>query len=419
MFENLKNGVNLLGKPQWRAMLSYVAQLHEDSTHPGEYPFIYPWEEIGPGYVYGPAFGHIDITHQALDTLAFEPEHSMQQILNNLELQSADGLVPGVIWMRYKHPQYRDNANPADIPGESLKGEKVEWSLDKGYPPLWPVLIEQHSQLYDTLNYINKCYENLIRQIRWFENFRSSPDGGFYYLDILGKGWESGVDDGIRYINAPRKPLACVDATSHMYMLYDYAYKWAARTGRNGEEFKKKADSLKSLITIQLFSEDTGLFHDIYSVNDSSIRKKTFEGMWPMVVGAASEYQANRVIDDNLLNPKRFFSPHPITTVSMDEPLFELRMWRGPVWNCMTMWAAIGCMKYGRKDAARKILERALDAIAIQYEKTGTVWEFYHPFIGNQLEVQRKPYTPYNEPCRDYLGHMPAIAMAGLWEKLE
>jgi hypothetical protein len=31
--------------------------------------------------------------------------------------------------------------------------------------------------------------------------------------------------------------------------------------------------------------------------------------------------------------------------------------------------------------------------------------------------LARKPQTPYNQPCRDYLGHNPLIAMAWLWER--
>jgi hypothetical protein len=52
--------------------------------------------------VNGPAFGHIDNTHQALDTVAYEPQHAIHQILNNLALETQDGLVPGAIWMRDK-----------------------------------------------------------------------------------------------------------------------------------------------------------------------------------------------------------------------------------------------------------------------------------------------------------------------------
>jgi hypothetical protein len=124
------------------------------------------------------------------------------------------------------------------------------------------------------------------------------------------------------------------------------------------------------------------------------------------------------VIDEHLLNPAHFFAPHPIATVGVEDPRFELRMWRGPTWNSMTYWAARGCVRYGRGDAARQLLERALDATAAQFERTGTVWEFYHPHGGRLEDLQRKPQTPYNTPCRDYLGHNPLIAMAHLYDDI-
>lgn len=148
---------------------------------------------------------------------------------------------------------------------------------------------------------------------------------------------------------------------------------------------------------------------------DETRRRYHFTGFF-MVVGAATPEQARRVIDENLLSPERFFAHHPITTVSLTDPLFELRMWRGPAWNSMTYWAARGCLAYGRKDAARRLLEAALDDSAAKFESTGTIWEFYHPHGGDQQEVQRKPHTPYNTPCTDYLGHNPLIAMARMWE---
>jgi D-alanyl-D-alanine dipeptidase len=83
----------------------------------------------------------------------------------------------------------------------------------------------------------------------------------------------------------------------------------------------------------------------------------------------------------------------------------------------MTMWAARGCLRYQRPDAAQKLLERALEASAQQFARTGTIWEFYHPQGGSEMELQRKPN--YNMPCRDYLGHNPLIAMALLWEKAQ
>lgn len=161
------------------------------------------------------------------------------------------------------------------------------------------------------------------------------------------------------------------------------------------------------------------MFYDIWAIQDINLRKQAFESMWAVVVGAASNNQAQRFIDEYLLNPDVFFTNHPISTVGVNDPKFELRMWRGPVWNSMTYWAARGCLNYGRKDAASKIVEKALDATAEQFEKTGTIWEFYHPFGGSPENLQRKPKTEFNKPCKDYLGHNPIIAMVRLYKKFE
>jgi glycogen debranching enzyme len=379
-------------------MLRYVAELHERSTHPPRAPFSRPWEEIGPGYHLSPAFGHWDIVHQILDVLPSEPDHARDQILNDLENQADDGLVPGSIWMR---------------------GEQPEWSTTFGHPPIWPVAVQDYCDLAASDELIEACFRPLVRQIGWFESQRKAEGVGFYYTDILNHKWESGIDEGVRFDEVATGPFACVDATAHVHLLYDYAARWASRLGADAGPFQDAAAELRDFMQGELFDEETGLFHDIWAVGRPDRRPLAFEGMWPVVVGAATEEQAGRVIDENLLNPDRFFSPHPIATVALSDPLFELRMWRGPTWNSMTYWAARGCLHYGRKEAARRLLEAALDASAAQFERTGTIWEFYHPLGGDPEGLQRKPQTNQNTPCRDYLGHNPLIAMARMWEALE
>jgi putative isomerase len=395
LLEALKRESQKLGKPEWRPMLGYVAELHERATNGPGGPFSRPWEEIGPGYCYRPAFGHWDIVHQIFDSLPCEPDHARNQILNNLENQEDDGFVPGAIWMR--EPEGR-------------------WSKDAGHPPVWPVAVQDFADAHGDANLIAACFDPLVKQIRWFENVRTAEDGGFFYTDILNHSWESGVDEGVRFFEIATGPYACVDATAHVYWLYEHAAKWAAMLGKDPAPFARKASEVRDFLQTRLFDQETGFFHDIWAAGKPEKRHLAYEGMWPMVVGAATPEQAQRVIDENLLSPERFFAHHPITTVSLADPLFELRMWRGPAWNSMTYWAARGCLTYGRKDAACQLLEAALDDSAAKFGSTGTIWEFYHPHGGDQQEVQRKPHTPYNTPCTDYLGHNPLIAMARMWE---
>src|SRR5256885_45574 len=95
--ETLLREADLPGKPAWRPMLLYLADLHSRSIHPAIAHFKYPWQDIGPGYQGGQAFGHIDLTHERLDAVRAAPEHVRNQIRNELGGQQSDGLIPGVI----------------------------------------------------------------------------------------------------------------------------------------------------------------------------------------------------------------------------------------------------------------------------------------------------------------------------------
>jgi putative isomerase len=335
VFERLKEEVEGLGKTEWRPMLRYAAALHERSVLPPEAPFFTrPWEHIGPGYVYGPAFGHWDLVHALLDSLPAEPEHVLAQLHNLLDQLQPDGYLPSLIWMR------ADRKRAQDV---------------HTCPPVWPVVVLDYVNFGDHATrdgngeaLLARAYEAVARQLRWFESNRRSPDGGFYYLDVFGKRWESGVDEGVRFDDSPDEPQACVDATSHLAMLNDYAAELAKRTGASEEEraaHEERGTALRELIRERLWDEQTGFFHDAWAVGQPQRRRMAFEGIFPLLAGAATEEQVTRVVEENLLNPERFFAQHPISTVALSDPKFERRMWRGPAWNSMTYWAARGCAR--------------------------------------------------------------------------
>jgi putative isomerase len=395
-----------LGKESWRPMLRYVADLHVRSTHDAIPPFAFPWEEIGPGYV--PAFGHWDVIHEILDVLPTAPRHAREQLLNDVRLQLDNGFLPGSVWMPGSYHAKRHNNQP--------------WfnRAEQSHPPVWVVAAEDYMAQTGDRSAQPEFFERATRQIGWFEAHRAAEGGGFYYTDISLHLWESGIDEGVRFDRAPRQPLACVDATSHVYQLCDLAARWAEGAGQDPRPWRAKADHLREFIHTRLWAEDDGFFYDVWARDDRSQRTQAFEGIWPVVVGAASLSEANRVIDGWLLNPERLFAAHPIASVGLTDPRFELRMWRGPAWNSMTYWAARACVRYGRPEAARQILERALDDSAGQFARTGTIWEFYHPLGGKPEDLQRKPATKadHNPPYHDYLGHNPLLAMARLWQQL-
>jgi len=409
-------------------MLQYVVKLHVADTHPAEAPFEFAWEDTGRGYGYGPGTGHWDLVHEILDELPAAPEHAREQLLNDVHLQLPSGFLPGLYWMRQDRVGGVGDRLPAGVPADG--GEK--FSPTQGNPPVWVVAADDYMTDTGDKSLAPLFLETVTKQIGWFERERRAKPDGFLYLDIVNSKWESGVDEGIRFdgtgVGHEPASTACVDATAHVYQMYVYAAKWARMTGKDANGFEAKAAHLREFMRTRLWSERDGFFYDSWVLDRAPDgpraswkgtltpgRAHSFEGFWPMVVGAASTVQAGRVLSEWLMRKDRFFTPHPIATVAASDPKFELRMWRGPVWNSMTYWAARGAVRYGDPEDAHKLLEAALDDSAAQFDRSGVVWEFYHPMGGHPEELKRKPQTKRNEPFPDYLGHNPLLAMARLW----
>ena len=52
----------------------------------------------------------------------------------------------------------------------------------------------------------------------------------------------------------------------------------------------------------------------------------------------------------------------------------------------------------------------------LRHQRTGTLWEFYHPTLGDRTLLRRKP-SAQNAPWRDYVGHNPLFAMVEVWRQ--
>lgn len=380
--------------PAWRGVLDYVADLRDRACRPAVDPLPEVWEEIGPGYCYGPAFGHWDIVHQMLDALDDDQQHVRRQITNYLSLQLPDGLIPGSLW----------------LDGDGV----IRFSTSHGHPPVWPVVVEDYLARHPEPALLAQAATVATRQLAWFVDQRSCPDGGFYYSDITTRSWESGIDEGVRFDDAPNAAVSCIDAVSHVAALARSTVTWCQRLGWDPGPATAIEARLRCLIQGELWDDDRECFFDAWAMTDAARRPLIHEAFWPLAVGFATHHQAMRLIDRHLLDEQAFLTAHPLPSVAANDPAFSLRMWRGPTWNSITYWVARGCLSYARADAAVALLERALDATAVTFASTGCIWEFYHPHGGAPTECQRKPDTPYDQPCRDYLGHNPLRAMARL-----
>ena len=398
MFEETKKSVLDNCDKKWKELLFAVLDLSERSMRqPSEavdHVFPYPWIELGPGYAYGPAFGHWDIIHATFNFVKDNPDEVIRQLENDFSLLQNDGRLVGAIFFKNKAKYCSDIVT---------------------HPPLWVFLADELYDRYKNKEFLRKCLCVVKKQLSWFESQRQTDDGAFYYHDVNAqRKWECGSDESIRFKDIKPCKMACIDASSHVYALYDNAYRWSLDLGREAEEYKQKRDRLGQFIRSKLYNEKTGWFYDEFSSEDEREIVEAIDGAWPMVAGVCDKEMAQRVVD-NLMDEKLFNTEHPLSMVAISSKRFKLQMWQGCSWNSFSFWFAYGMFKNGFYEQCKKLCEKILDATAKIYQKTGKIWEFYHPHGNSPLECTRKPQNAQNTPCFDYLGHSPLIAIYNLY----
>lgn len=110
-----------------------------------------------------------------------------------------------------------------------------------------------------------------------------------------------------------------------------------------------------------------------------SIDIMTWALFMPLYGGLLKEDEAKRLVNDWLLNDKRFWSEFPVPSTSMEEASFDSTegFWRGPVWMAPNWFIHKGLKRYGFDDVAAVIKKKTIALI----ERSG-FREQYNPHTG-------------------------------------
>jgi hypothetical protein len=162
--------------------------------------------------------------------------------------------------------------------------------------------------------------------------------------------------------------------------------------------------SITPAIVERLWDERRGLFLDLArgklarpnqtdeAGGDRRIRVSTWSALAPLALPDLPEAIGRRLVEEHLLDPRRYWLPFPPTSVSAQEPTFEPRKWkaplrrlywRGPTWinSAWLLW--MGLLRLGYDAEAIEMARRLADAVA-----TERLREFYDPERGEGLGAQ-------------------------------
>jgi putative isomerase len=218
--------------------------------------------------------------------------------------------------------------------------------------------------------------------LRYWEKARRSKDGLFLWYD----GAESGVDNNPAVRDDPADVTEGVDLQCYLYREYLAMAILGEKLHRpeDAKIYREKAKSLARLVREKMWSVRDGMFLNIDSRTGKFVLVKTWTNFVPLWAGIATKAQAQQMIGAHLLNPKEFWAPNGIRTISKTEPPYNPRSgyWRGPVWVISDYLLMHGLMNYGYRQQAEELARRTVNLLVRDLETTGGMNENYNPETG-------------------------------------
>jgi hypothetical protein len=164
----------------------------------------------------------------------------------------------------------------------------------------------------------------------------------------------------------------------------------------------------------RLWDERLGLFLDEAQPGGLRPAVETWAALAPLALPDLPEALGRRLVEEHLLDPRRFWLPVPPPSVSAAEPSFEpgggpgwkRRYWRGPTWMNAAWLVWMGLLRLGYVEQARRLAAALTAAVAREGLR-----EYYEPQGGAGLGATDFAWTsliceltdPAPEAARSYL----------------
>lgn len=277
----------------------------------------------------------------------FAPELAKNNIRAMFDYQLPDGMIIDCIY-----------TNPAENNARDSKPPLVCWAVDEIFT------------LNQDTAFVKEMYPQLLAYYKWWYNKRDHNRNGmceFGSTDgtLEAAGWESGMDNAIRFDNAKMLKNGedawslnqeSVDLNAYLAFECRLLKKFAALIGAtfNGPDYGDK-------VADYFFNEKIGWFCDRRIDGGSFIEEPACEGYTPFWVQIATKEQMDKALV--LLTDTAKFSTYiPFPTASADNPKCDPNgYWRGPIWLDQTYQAIKGLRNYGHKDLADKYTRQVFD----------------------------------------------------------
>jgi alpha,alpha-trehalase len=255
--------------------------------------------------------------------------------------------------------------------------------------------------------YYERFLPNLTAYLEYYDQHRRSEVGLYHWLSEF----ESGVNTNIEIIHVTpessvsnysvcqelEQPLS-VDLNSYLVVEFRAFADLLEACGNYtlARVYRQKADDLQKLICDLLWNPQLGMFSNVNAGGCESSPLRSWTGWLPVVLGLSAQSMTETVVRENLLNEEHFLCRYGLSSLSKDEPLFNLTAqsvnralvvtnWFGPLWVLPNVLAVRFLSHTQWREQAVKIAHGVLDTLCMDLSQNNTLHANYNPNTGQPL----------------------------------
>jgi neutral trehalase len=283
-------------------------------------------------------------------------------------------------------------------------------STDRSEPPVGAItVLNLYGHFHDRW-LLDETFEPLMRWNRWWASNRDVDGYLTWGSDPLAEpvdpddAWrgtregailESGLD------NSPMYDDASFNATTHRLQLGDVGLmslyvadcdalaEIADTLGKASEakELRERAGKYRAKLAT-MWDEKAGIFLNRDLATGKPSQRLSPTNFYPLLARAASPQQANRMIEEHLLNSNEFWGKWVLPSIARDDPAFkDQNYWRGRIWGPMNYLVYLGLRNYDVPQVRRQLAQASLHLVQQEWREKGHLHENYNAITGEGDDV--------------------------------
>ena len=282
-------------------------------------------------------------------------------------------------------------------------------SWDRSEPPVGSMVTLNIYKKYREKWFLTEVYDELLTWNRWWHQNRSNKGylswGSYENADTAkvrteslwqSAAYESGLDNSPMFDGVPFNTithtleLADVGLMSLYIADCNSLSEIATVLGKDADAAEligRAAFYQKQLNT--LWDEKAGIFLNKRLDVGTSSNRLSPTNFYPLLAGACTPKQAERMIKEHYFNPEEFYGTYIMPSIARNDPAFkDNNYWRGRIWAPMNFLVYLGLQNYHLDTARKDLVQKSKDLLMKNWKANGGVFENYNSVTGEGNDVR-------------------------------